>query len=132
MKRGERSGNIPWLPSLIVLFMRFVVWPCISISVIYVLAIRTGVIPFDPILIFAMMLMPTGPPAMAISSLSDTNDSSDEEKMAIAKFLIVSWASVSHRSSSLRQIQIAYFISPILCFTVVGSLKASEAVIANR
>ncbi|KAL8718107.1 MAG: hypothetical protein Q9225_004729 [Loekoesia sp. 1 TL-2023] len=115
MKRGEQSGNIPWLPSIIVLLMRFVVWPCISISVIYFVAIHTQVLPFDPMLIFAMMLMPTGPPAMAISSLSDVNDSSEEEKMAIAKFLIV-----------------AYFISPILCFTVVGSLKASEAVIARR
>ncbi|KAL8942727.1 MAG: hypothetical protein Q9216_001475 [Gyalolechia sp. 2 TL-2023] len=90
MKRGEHSGHIPWLPSSIVLLMRFVVWPCISIAVIYILANRTDLIPFDPILIFTMMLMPTGPPAMAISSLGDCNDSSDEEKMAISKFLIVS------------------------------------------
>lgn len=90
MKRGEQSGDIPWLPSIIVLLMRFVVWPCISIGIIYTLASRTALIPFDPILIFTMMLMPTGPPAMAISSLGDCNDSSDEEKMAISKFLIVS------------------------------------------
>ncbi|KAL9593312.1 MAG: hypothetical protein Q9179_005958, partial [Wetmoreana sp. 5 TL-2023] len=88
MKRGEHSGSIPWLPCVIVLLMRFVIWPCISISVIYLLAIRTNVLPYDPILFFAMMMMPTGPPAMAISSLADTNDSTDEEKMAISKFLI--------------------------------------------
>lgn len=90
MKRGEQSGNIPWAPSIIVLLMRFVIWPCISIAVIYALASRTELIPFDPILVFTMMLMPTGPPAMALSSLADCNDSGDEEKMAIAKFLIVS------------------------------------------
>ncbi|KAL8935357.1 MAG: hypothetical protein Q9211_004738 [Gyalolechia sp. 1 TL-2023] len=89
MKRGEQSGNIPWLPSIIVLLMRFVVWPCISIATIYTLARRTELIPFDPVLIFTMMLMPTGPPAMAISSLVDWNDSSDEETMAVSKFLIV-------------------------------------------
>ncbi|KAL8736230.1 MAG: hypothetical protein Q9166_000385 [cf. Caloplaca sp. 2 TL-2023] len=78
-------------------------------------SVRTDVLPNDPILIFAMMLMPAGPPAMAISSLAECNDSNAEEKMAISKFLIV-----------------AYIISPVLCFTVVGSLKASEAVLANR
>lgn len=90
MKRGEQSGNIPWLPSIIVLLMRFVVWPVISIFVIYLLAVRTKVLPYDPILFFAMMLMPSGPPAMAISSLAECNDSSEEDKMAISKFLIVS------------------------------------------
>ncbi|KAL8771186.1 MAG: hypothetical protein Q9209_003357 [Squamulea sp. 1 TL-2023] len=115
MKRGEKSGNVKWLPSTIVLLMRFAVWPVISISVIHFLAIRTNILPYDPILIFAMMLMPAGPPAMAISSLSDCNDSSDEEKDAISKFLII-----------------AYMVSPLLCFTVVGSLRASEAVLASR
>ncbi|KAI4207890.1 MAG: hypothetical protein LQ348_000388 [Seirophora lacunosa] len=90
MKRGEKSGDIPWLPSLIVILMRFVIWPCISIVVIYVLAVRTKVLPYDPILFFAMMLMPTGPPAMTISSLSDLKDACDEDKMAISKFLLVS------------------------------------------
>ncbi|KAL8839508.1 MAG: hypothetical protein Q9170_001731 [Blastenia crenularia] len=89
MKRGEQSGRVPWLPSTIVLVMRFAVWPCISIAAIYLISSRTQLIPFDPVLIFAMMLMPTGPPAMAISSLADCNDSSDEEKMAISKFLII-------------------------------------------
>ncbi|KAL8649848.1 MAG: hypothetical protein Q9210_004157 [Variospora velana] len=115
MKRGEESGHIPWLASAIVLLMRFVIWPCISITILYVLAVRTNVLPYDPILFFSMMLMPTGPPAMAISSLTDLKDSCDEDKMAISKFLIV-----------------AYMVSPILCFTVVGALKASEAALDTR
>lgn len=89
MKRGEQSGNIQWLPSVIVLLMRFVIWPIIAISTIYLLAIRTNVLPYDPLLIFVMMLMPAGPPAMSISSLAECNSSNDEEKLAISKFLIV-------------------------------------------
>ncbi|KAI4204104.1 MAG: hypothetical protein LQ346_001680 [Caloplaca aetnensis] len=57
--------------------------------VIYLLTVRTNALPYDPILFFCMMLMPAGPPAMAISSLAETNDSSEEDKMAISKFLII-------------------------------------------
>jgi nitrate reductase NapE component len=56
------------------------------------------------------MLMPTGPPAMILVALSDVNGSPEKQKMAIAKFLTVSYA-----------------ITPLICFAVVGSLKASEA-----
>ncbi|KAL9038744.1 MAG: hypothetical protein Q9180_002946 [Flavoplaca navasiana] len=90
MKRGEHSGTIQWQPSTIVLLMRFVIWPVISICAIYLLATHTNVLPHDPVLLFALMLMPAGPPAMAISSLTDLNESKTEEKMAVAKFLIVS------------------------------------------
>ena len=65
----------------------------ISIAIIYVLATRTGVLDSDPMLWFAMMLMPTGPPAMILVALSDVNHSPETEKMAIAKFLTVSLAS---------------------------------------
>ncbi|KAL8693020.1 MAG: hypothetical protein Q9218_002077 [Villophora microphyllina] len=119
MKRGEQSGSIPWLPSTIVLLMRFVIWPCISISVIYLLATRTRVLPYDPILFFAMMLMPTGPPAMALSSLSDCNDSSDEEKMAISKFLIVAYM----RVDEIDQTQISSAVTVSFAFTSGQMLK---------
>lgn len=90
MKRGEHSGTIQWQPSTIVLLMRFVIWPVLSISAIYLLATRTNLLPHDPVLLFALMLMPAGPPAMSISSLTDLNESNTEEKMAVSKFLIVS------------------------------------------
>ena len=90
MKRGEHSGTIQWQPSTIVLLVRFVIWPVISISAIYLLATHTKVLPHDPVLLFALMLMPAGPSAMSISSLTDLNESKTEEKMAVAKFLIVS------------------------------------------
>ena len=62
----------------------------ISISIIYALATKTGALDADPMLWFAMMLMPTGPPAMILVALSDVNGSPEMEKMAIAKFLTVS------------------------------------------
>ena len=90
MKRGEHSGTVPWIPVVFVTVMRFIVWPAVSIAVIYLLASGTTVLDNDPILWFAMMLMPTGPPAMKLTALADVSGSSEEEKMSIAKFLSVS------------------------------------------
>jgi nitrate reductase NapE component len=61
------------------------------------------------------MLIPTGPPAMKLTALADVNNAPDSEKLSIAKFLTI-----------------AYAISPLIAFAVVGSLKASEAVINAR
>ncbi len=91
MKRGEDSGAVPWLPMIIVLTVRFVMWPAISISLIYLLASRTSLLDADPMLWFAMMLMPTGPTAMKLTALADVTGSSESEKMSIAKFLSVRW-----------------------------------------
>jgi hypothetical protein len=61
---------------------------------------------------FAMMLMPTGPPAMFLVALTDVTGAAESMKMTIAKCLTVSYA-----------------ITPLICFAVVGSLKATEAAI---
>ena len=90
MKRGEDSGTVPWMPLILVTIMRFIVWPAFSIFFIYLIASRTNVLDDDPMLWFAMMLMPTGPPAMKLTALADVSGSSEEEKMSIAKFLSVS------------------------------------------
>ena len=90
MKRGEDSGTVPWTPLVFVTIMRFIIWPAVSIAFIYLMASRTNVLDDDPILWFAMMLMPTGPPAMKLTALADVSGSSEEEKMSIAKFLSVS------------------------------------------
>ncbi|KAF7350409.1 Auxin efflux carrier superfamily [Mycena venus] len=117
MKRnsGSQAANakLPWLPVIFVLVIRFVLWPVLSIGVIYVLASRTDVLGSDPMLWFTMMLMPTGPPAMKLITLVQISDAADEEdETVISKLLTIS-----------------YFISPILSLTVVGSLKASQACI---
>ena len=90
MKNGEDSGHVPWLPVVFVTVMRFIIWPAISISFIYGLASRTRLLDADPVLWFAMMLMPTGPPAMKLTALADVSGSTETEKMSIAKFLCVS------------------------------------------
>ncbi|SLM35617.1 hypothetical protein LPUS_04944 [Lasallia pustulata] len=114
MKKGEDSGTVPWLPMCLILGIRFVLWPIASIGAIYLVAVRTKWLSNDPMLWFAMMLMPTGPPALKLTALADVNGNSDEDKMSIAKFLTISYA-----------------VSPLIAFAVVGSLKASEAAMAG-
>ncbi|KAG9695654.1 membrane transporter, partial [Aureobasidium melanogenum] len=113
-KKGEQSGSVPWKPFTIITIVRFVIWPLISIPLVWVLASKTNVLSDDPILWFAMMLMPTGPPAMKLTALADVSGAGDEEKMSIAKFLTIS-----------------YTISPLICFSVVGALKASQAITSS-
>ncbi|KAK3044610.1 hypothetical protein LTS18_000817, partial [Coniosporium uncinatum] len=110
MKHGEESGSVPWGSLVFITFIRFILWPLISIPVIWALATKTGLLDQDPVLWFSMMLMPTGPPAMILTALADVNGSGEVEKMSIAKFLTIQYA-----------------ITPLLCFSVVGALKATEA-----
>ena len=95
MKKGEASGTVPWSPMVIVTVIRFIVWPLISIPLIWALATKTELLDRDPILWFAMMLMPTGPPALKLTALADVNGAEEEEKMSIAKFLTVSFLSLN-------------------------------------
>lgn len=93
MKAGkgeQESGKVPWGPAAFVEVVRFVMWPLISIPLIWVIATKTTWLSKDPILWFAMMLMPTGPPAMKLTALADVSGADGEQKMSIAKFLTVS------------------------------------------
>lgn len=89
MKNGEASGRVPWLPMILITLIRFVIWPAISIPIIYVLASKTNLLSNDPIVWFTMMLMPVGPPALKLTALADVNGADDDERMSIAKFLTV-------------------------------------------
>ena len=109
-KKGEASGSMPWGPWATVTFVRFVLWPAISIPLIYAFATKTGVLDEEPMLWFAMMLMPVGPPALSITAMADVSGADETQKLSIAKFLTVS-----------------YVVSPLICFSVVGALKASQA-----
>lgn len=107
--------SLPWLTTLFILVVRFAIWPVLSIGVIYALAKnegRGGLLGDDPMLWFAMMLMPTGPPAMKLITMVQVSDAGPEDERRIAKILTIS-----------------YIVSPLLAFTVVGALTASQSVI---
>ncbi|KAI0898307.1 auxin efflux carrier [Annulohypoxylon nitens] len=111
MKEGEDSGTgLPLRTVLCVIFIRFILWPAISIPLVWVLATYTSILPNDPILYFALMIMPVGPTAMKVLALADVSGASQKVRMSIAKFLTLS-----------------YVITPIISFAVVGALKAAEA-----
>jgi len=89
-KKGEASGAMPWGPWALVTLVRFVLWPAIAIPLVYVFATKTSVLDAEPMLWFAMMLMPTGPPALSITAMADVSGADEEQKLSIAKFLTVS------------------------------------------
>lgn len=106
---GATAGT-PLATTAFILTIRFVLWPIISIGTIYAIAKGSGVLGTDPMLWFAMMLMPTGPPAMKLITMVQVSNAGVEDERKIAKILTIS-----------------YMISPILAIVVVGALYASEA-----
>ena len=76
------------------------IWCRISISIIYALATKTNWLGDDPMLWFAMMMMPVGPSAMNLVAMADVERTNEMDKMSIAKFLTVS---LSAPSSNLCQ-----------------------------
>ncbi|EPE32490.1 hypothetical protein GLAREA_07624 [Glarea lozoyensis ATCC 20868] len=110
MKQGESSGQMRPSFALTIFFIRFIMWPIVSIGTVYTIASNTRWLGHDPMLWFVLMLLPTGPPATKLTALADVSGTEEEEKMAIAKFIAMSYA-----------------ISPVICLAVVGSLKASTA-----
>ncbi|KAJ4986998.1 auxin efflux carrier superfamily [Stagonosporopsis vannaccii] len=106
--RTPRSGT-PLATTFFILVIRFVVWPVISIGLIYAIAKHTAFLGSDPMLWFAMMLMPTGPPALKIISMVQVSDASVDDERNITKILTVS-----------------YVISPVLAVVVVGALNTSS------
>lgn len=114
-KGGSRpNAPTPILETIFILVIRFVIWPLASIGAIYALAAKTDLLGSDPMLWFTLMLMPTGPPAMKLITMIQVSDASDEDEFKVAKLLTIS-----------------YLISPVLAFTVVGSLRASQAAIGT-
>lgn len=72
------------------LITRFVLWPAISISVVWELASKTSILGDDPILWLVICMMPCGPTAMKLIPMVDVNEGSDEDRMSIAKMLTMS------------------------------------------
>jgi auxin efflux carrier family protein len=87
---NHTSGGTPWLTTIFILATRFLLWPVLSIGVIFFLAKETNVLSTDPMLWFTMMLMPTGPPAMKLITMVEVSDADEEDEHKIAKLLTVS------------------------------------------
>jgi predicted permease len=115
-KQDDSSRTtIPVATTTFILVVRFILWPIFSIGVIYAIVKGQGtssILGSDPVLWFAMMLMPTGPPAMKLITMVQVSDAGPEDERRIAKILTI-----------------AYVFSPALTFTVVGALRASQAAI---
>lgn len=114
-KHGDSSttrSNLHLATTAFILTVRFVIWPVFSIGVIYAIATDSNMLESDPMLWFAMMLMPTGPPAMKLITMVQVSNAGIEDERRIAKILTIS-----------------YIFSPILAVVVVGALHASEAAI---
>ncbi|EED17816.1 Auxin Efflux Carrier superfamily [Talaromyces stipitatus ATCC 10500] len=108
----EGSGRVPIKAVLVVYTIRLILWPIVSILTTYLIIRYTSILPHDPILWFTLMVLPTGPPALINSGLAELSDQvTKADKMAIAKMLAIMYA-----------------LSPSICFTITGALKATEAV----
>ncbi|KAF4984500.1 hypothetical protein FZEAL_348 [Fusarium zealandicum] len=107
MRRGSDSGSVPWTLLSVIILVRFIVWPILSILFIKLLLDRTSILGDDPLLWFVLMLMPAGPPAMKLMAMAEVDDADEDDKMSIARILMTS-----------------YVISPLMSLAVVGSLKA--------
>ncbi|KAL2842420.1 auxin efflux carrier, partial [Aspergillus pseudoustus] len=113
-REGGRDSNPGWKAILTIFLVRLVIWPALSISIIYGLAKNTSVLRSDPVLWFSMMLMPAGPPALVIQGLAELAKVSEVQKMTIAKTLTI-----------------MYMLSPCISFTITGALEASKAALQS-
>jgi hypothetical protein len=109
---GWRTTTIPKAMTVFILLVRFGLWPVLSIGTIFLITRNTGRRGFlskNPVLRFAMMLMP---PAMKLITMVQVNDAGLGDERRIAGILTIS-----------------YVVSPFMAFIVVGALRASQAAI---
>ncbi|KAI5782651.1 membrane transport protein-domain-containing protein [Geopyxis carbonaria] len=111
---GDGDTAVGYAAFWSVFAVRFVFWGAVSTPLIYALAKR-GVLDSDPILWFAMAMMPVGPPAMILSALTDVAGLNKTGKLQVA-----------------RMLGGMYIVSPIIFLQVVAACKMAEKVLAER
>lgn len=89
-QQATKKSKLPKATVGFVLFVRFVLWTGLSIGAVYLLASRTSLLGDDPMLRFAMMLMPVGPPATKLIAMVQVSGAEEGEEASIAKLLTVS------------------------------------------
>ena len=68
---------------------------------------------------------------MKLITMVEVSNADEEDEDKIAKLLTVSFPCLAFSGVLKLMTQISYIISPILAFTVVGSLRASVAAISG-
>lgn len=58
---SSSRSNTPFVTTAFILVFRFILWPIVSVDIFYAIAKDWSILASDPMLWFAMMLMPTGP-----------------------------------------------------------------------
>jgi hypothetical protein len=114
----------PWLTTVFVLVIRFVIWPVVSIASIYLLVKDSTILGSDPMLWFTMMLMPTGPPAMKLITMVEVSDADEEDEHKIAKLLTVSYLflfCLSHDAEKMGSSGVDYHASDVICLRRVSA-----------
>jgi predicted permease len=86
---NENAMKMPLGTVLYILFVRFIAWPAVSISAIYMLATKTSLVGSDPVLWFCLMMMPSGPSAMKLITLVQVAEGSKDSEKQISKLLTV-------------------------------------------
>ncbi|KZT62755.1 hypothetical protein CALCODRAFT_478684 [Calocera cornea HHB12733] len=102
-------------PVAYMLVLRFIIMPGLSIGLVYLLAMKTNVLGNDAMMWFVLMLVAAGPPAINIASMAEVAGESEEVQGAIARFLVI-----------------CYAITPAICFSVVGALRACEGILDQK
>jgi hypothetical protein len=98
-----------------IFLIRFVFWGLVSIPLVYAVAVKTQLLGSDPMLWWALMLMPIGPPAMILSSLAEVTGVGQHGKMMVA-----------------RTLTYFYVVTPIMSLAVVAALRACEMLLDER
>jgi auxin efflux carrier family protein len=86
---NESTMSMPWLTVAYILLVRFVLWPAVSISSIYLLATKTSLLGTDPVLWFCLAIMPAGPSANKLITLCQIAGGSKETEKQISRLLTV-------------------------------------------
>jgi auxin efflux carrier family protein len=86
----NRDSSLSYATTAFILGVRFVLWPVLSIGLVYLLCKKTTWLGDDPMLWFALMLMPTGPPAMKLITMIEISDADEDDEHKIAKLLTAS------------------------------------------
>ncbi|RPA81595.1 hypothetical protein BJ508DRAFT_414665 [Ascobolus immersus RN42] len=131
LKTKQKSVRLNKKAFAIVFIIRFILWPLIAIGLVYVFATKTDFLPKTlatsaegavrdefGMLLFSLMLMPGGPPAISLSTM-----------------VMVSTSGKEGRKEGLRVARMLagmYVLSPLVAVSVVGALKASERAVAVR